>query len=56
MNTTEEMYFICSPCRDVITGKFGALWIIKSVQETVKRGFEPEAEEWPLLEPLPGNV
>jgi hypothetical protein len=29
---------------------------VRSVQESVKRGPEPEAEEQLLLEPLPGNV
>jgi hypothetical protein len=29
---------------------------LSSVREAVKRGLEPEAEKWPLLEPLPGNV
>jgi hypothetical protein len=28
----------------------------RSVRESVKRGLEAEAEELPLLEPLPGNV
>jgi hypothetical protein len=26
------------------------------IRESVKRGLEPEAEEYPLLKPLPGNV
>jgi hypothetical protein len=29
---------------------------VSSVRESVKRGLEPEGEEEPLLEPLPGNV
>jgi hypothetical protein len=29
---------------------------VRSVRESVKRGLVPEAEEYSLLEPLPGNV
>jgi hypothetical protein len=31
-------------------------FIVSSVRESVKRGLKPEADEQPLLEPLPGNV
>jgi hypothetical protein len=33
-------------------------WVypVSSVQESVKRGLELEAKEYPVLEPLPGNV
>jgi hypothetical protein len=36
------------------TGRSGASSGESSVRESVKTGHE--AEEWPLLEPLPGNV
>jgi hypothetical protein len=29
---------------------------VSPVQESMKRGLEPEAEKYPLFEPLPGNV
>jgi hypothetical protein len=34
----------------------GTRSVDSSVLESVKRGLKPEAEEYPLLEPLPGNV
>jgi hypothetical protein len=53
----EELCFLRGPCREVISEKrFGAYSVDSSVRESVKRGLEPEAEEEPLLEPLPGNV
>jgi hypothetical protein len=30
--------------------------LVSSVREAVKTGLEPSVEEYPLLEPLPGNV
>jgi hypothetical protein len=53
--TKEEMCFLCGQCRDVIS-KGQGYSSVSSVWESVKRGLEPEAEELPLLEPLPGNV
>jgi hypothetical protein len=40
----EELYFVHGPCRDVINKGQGQLGV-SSVQESVKRGLEPEAEE-----------
>jgi hypothetical protein len=52
--TTEELCFLCGPFRDVSKGQgetqsilYGRLW---------REDLNPEAEEWPVLEPLPGNV
>jgi hypothetical protein len=30
--------------------------LVSSIREFVKKGLEPEAEEWPSLKPLPGNI
>jgi hypothetical protein len=51
----EELCFLCGPCQYVISKGQGQL-IVNSVPESVKRGLEPEAENLPLLEPLPGKV
>jgi hypothetical protein len=54
--------FLRGPCREVILKTNGATnsvsfqLIVSSVQQSVKRGLEPEAEEEPLLGPLPGNI
>jgi hypothetical protein len=40
----EELYFLRGPCRDD-TGKGQGQWRVSSVQESVKRGLEPEAGE-----------
>jgi hypothetical protein len=50
----EELCFLRRPCRDVIS-KGQSQLRVTSVRESVKRGHEPEAEELPLLEPLPGT-
>jgi hypothetical protein len=42
--TIGELCFLRGPCRDVISKGQGQL-IVSSIQESVKRGLEPEAEE-----------
>jgi hypothetical protein len=42
--TIQELHFLCRLCQDVISKGQGQLIVI-SVQESVKRGVEPEAEE-----------
>jgi hypothetical protein len=39
-----KICFLCGPCRDVIGNGQGQLRV-SSVQESVKRGLEPEEEE-----------
>jgi hypothetical protein len=43
----EELCFLRGPCRGVISKT--RLVGDSSVRESVKRGLEPEAEEYPLL-------
>jgi hypothetical protein len=45
----EELYFLSSPCRDVIS-KRQCSRLFSSVGESVKRELEREDEEFPLLE------
>jgi hypothetical protein len=40
----EELCFLCGPCRDVISKGQGDAGV-SSVQESVRRGLEPEAQE-----------
>jgi hypothetical protein len=47
----EELCFLRGPYRDAISKGQGQLRV-----SSVKSGPGPEAEEWPLLGPLPGNV
>jgi hypothetical protein len=51
--TIEELFSTRSVPRSYKQGK---KLIVSSVQESVQTGLEPETEENPLLEPLPGNV
>jgi hypothetical protein len=53
--TTEELCFLCGPCRDVIS-KIQSQSLVSSLRQFVKTGLDPEAEESPLLEPLPRSV
>jgi hypothetical protein len=46
--------FSTYPCRNVSKGQ--AQLRVSSVQESVNRELKPEAEEYVLLKPLPGNV
>jgi hypothetical protein len=50
--TIEELCFLCDPCRDVITGRFGAYLVDNQFSEG---GYEEvnsalDVEESPLLE------